>query len=103
MIRIFSVFIPSRVFTLFVSEIVLLYLCYLAASYVDPDLGDASLFFANLYADVRVDSRISLFQKLCVVFGVSFIAQGLIGYIDPALIVPRKIMLPGSVLGAAVL
>jgi lipopolysaccharide/colanic/teichoic acid biosynthesis glycosyltransferase len=125
MIRLFSIVIPTRVLTLFLSEIVLLAACFVAAAYTDPDVGDGSifllydygiyriagvvgliilgLFFRNLYAEVRIRSRLALFQDLCVIFGLTFVGQGLLGYIDRDWIVPRKMMLPGSILAVAAL
>jgi lipopolysaccharide/colanic/teichoic acid biosynthesis glycosyltransferase len=125
MIRLFSIVIPIRVFTLFVSEIALLAACFVAAAYIDPDLGDVGifllydsgipriagvvgfivlgLFFRNLYAEVRIRSRLVLFQDLCVIFGLAFFAQGLLGYLNPNWIIPRKMMVPGSILAAAVI
>ena len=125
MIRLFSLVIPTRVFTLFLSEIILLSACFVAAAFADPDIGDVGLFlqydagalriailvgflilglfFGNLYAEVRIRSRLALFQRICVIFGLAFIGQGMIGYLDPAWIIPRKMMLPGSILAGAVI
>lgn len=120
MIRIFSIVIPARVFTLFASEVALLFGCYIAAAWADPDVTDLSgfltyesgmirisivaafiflgLFFRNYYREVRVANRIDFFQNLCMIFGIAFMGQGLISYLDPDLIIPRKVMLLGSVL-----
>lgn len=125
MIRLFSMVIQTRVLTLFLSEVILLAACFVAAAYADPDVGDGSifllydsgisriavvvgfivlgLFFRNLYADVRIRSRLALFQDLCVIFGVTFVGQGLLGYLNRGWIVPRKMMLPASILALAVL
>jgi lipopolysaccharide/colanic/teichoic acid biosynthesis glycosyltransferase len=124
MIRLFSIVIPARVLTLFISEIVLLAACFVAAAYTDPDLDVGGfllydsgilriaimvglvvlgLFFKNLYAEVRIRGRLALFQDLCVIFGLAFIAQSLLGYVDPDWIVPRKMMLAGSILASMVL
>jgi lipopolysaccharide/colanic/teichoic acid biosynthesis glycosyltransferase len=125
MIRLLSIVIPTRVLTLFVSEVILLTACFVAVAYTDPDLGDGSifllydsgiariagvvgfvvlgLFFRNLYAEVRMRSRLALLQDLSVIFGLAFFAQGLLGYVNPNWIVPRKMMLPGSILAAAVI
>ena len=97
---------PARISTLFASEVILLYACFVAPVYGDPDLGDPGLFllyesgyfrigivvgfvvlglfFKNLYAEVRIAGRLVLFQNLCVVFGLVFIAQGLLGFSIPA-------------------
>jgi lipopolysaccharide/colanic/teichoic acid biosynthesis glycosyltransferase len=125
MIHILSTVVPVRVFTLFISEIVLLYACFLAPAFFDPDVGDIrlfllyeagilrisivvgmvvlGLFLRNLYAEVRIPSRLSFFQNLCIIFGLVFIGQGLIGYLNTQWIVPRKMMLPGTVLAVAVI
>jgi lipopolysaccharide/colanic/teichoic acid biosynthesis glycosyltransferase len=125
MIRMISTVVPVRVFSLFISEIVLLYACFLAPAFFDPDLGDMrifllfdagilrisivvvmlvlGLFLRNLYAEVRIRNRLAFFQNLCIIFGLVFIGQGLIGYINTQWIVPRKIMLPGTVLAVCVI
>jgi lipopolysaccharide/colanic/teichoic acid biosynthesis glycosyltransferase len=123
--RVFSLVTPARIFTLFISEIILLSACYVGAVYADPDIGDPAvffqfddgylrvgivigfitlgLFFRDLYSHVRVRSRVDLFQNLCVIFGVAFIGQGLVSYLHREWLVPRRIMLAGSVLAFAVL
>ena len=116
MIRIFSIVIPTRVFTLFIfKKLFFSRLVFVAAAWTDPDLGDVSifllydsgilriailvgfivlcLFFRNLYAEVRIRSRLALFQDLCMIFGLAFIGQGAIGYLNPSWIIPRKMML----------
>ena len=120
MIRIFNNAIPVRAFTLFVSEVALLFFCFIAATLADPDIGDLNvfllydsgalrigivvafvvlvLFFRNMYVQVRVRSRLELFQNLCMIFGIAFVGQGMIGYLNRDWIVPRKVMLLGSVL-----
>lgn len=125
MIRLFSIVVPARIFTLFLSEIVLLFACFVAAAFADPDIADAgiflaydsgvsrigivvafvvvSLFFNNQYAEVRIRSRMALLQSLCLIFGVAFIGQGMIGYLYPNWIIPRKMMLTGTVLSIAAL
>ncbi|HWE49374.1 MAG TPA: sugar transferase [Bryobacteraceae bacterium] len=125
MIRIFSIVVPARIFTLFISEIVILCACYAASAYADPDIEDVSifllydsgffrlgiavlfvilgLFFANLYADVRIRSRLALLQSLCMIFGAAIFGQGLLSYLKPEWIIPRKMMLGGTILAALVL
>lgn len=120
MIRIFNNAVPVRAFTLFVSEVALLFACFITAALFDPDIVDLNifllydsgalrfgivvamvvlvLFFRNLYVDVRVRSRLELFQSLCMIFGIAFVGQGLIGYLNSDWIVPRRVMLLGSVL-----
>ncbi len=125
MIRILSTVVPVRVFTLFISELILLYACFLAAAFFDPDLDDMrifllfdagilrisivvamvvlGLFLRNLYAEVRIRNRLAFFQNLFIIFGLVFIGQGLIGYLNTQWIVPRKVMLPGTVLAGCVI
>ena len=111
--------IPARIFALFISEVVILYACYIAGAYADPDVADvgvflqydsgifriaivvsfvvAGLFFRNLYAEVRIRNRLALFQELCLIFGMAFIGQGVISFLEGDWIIPRKMMLPGSI------
>ena len=125
MTRLFSLVIPTRVFALFRSEIIQLFACFVAAAFVDPDIADATLFLrydsgvlriailvgflvlglflGNLYTEIRIRSRLALFQRICVIFGLAFIGQGMIGYLDPNWIIPRKMMLPGSMVAGAVI
>jgi lipopolysaccharide/colanic/teichoic acid biosynthesis glycosyltransferase len=122
MIRIFRVLVPAGVLALFLSEVALVFACYVAAAYSDPDVaGDIflmdesgwlrigivvaltilGLYFNNLYADARIRSRTRLLQQLCLVTGIVFLAQALIGYADRDFALPRKIMLVGSTLALA--
>jgi lipopolysaccharide/colanic/teichoic acid biosynthesis glycosyltransferase len=119
MIRIFRVLVPASVLALFLSEIALVFACYAAAAYGDPDVdGDIflvdesglpriaivvaltilGLYFHNLYGDVRITNRTRLLQRLCFITGVVFLAQALIGYWNRDLALPRKIMILGSTL-----
>src|ERR1700684_2814547 len=112
MISMISTVVPVRVFSLFISEVILLYACFLAPAFLDPDVGDVrifllydggilriaivvamvvlGLFLRNLYAEVRIRNRLAFFQNLCIIFGLVFIGQGLIGYLNSQWIVPRK-------------
>jgi lipopolysaccharide/colanic/teichoic acid biosynthesis glycosyltransferase len=122
MIRIFRVLVPASVLTLFLSEVALVFGCYVAAAYADPDVdGDIflvdesgllrigivvaltilGLYFHNLYGDVRIRNRTRLLQQLCFITGIVFLAQALIGYGDRDLALPRKIMMMGSALALA--
>ena len=114
------IFIPARILTLLASEMILLSACFLAAAYTDPDLSDVgvfllydsgilrvatvvsllvlSLFLRNLYSGVRISSKLELFQELCMIFGMTFIMQAVLGYLNTNLIVPRKMMLAATVL-----
>lgn len=125
MIRIFSIVVPARVFTLFISEIIILFACFTASAYADPDIEVApifllydsgffrvgiavavvilGLFFGNLYASVRIRSRLALLQSLFTIFAMAFIGQGLISYVKPEWIIPRKMMLGGTIVALPIL
>jgi lipopolysaccharide/colanic/teichoic acid biosynthesis glycosyltransferase len=123
MIRVFSVAIPSRILILFISEAFLIFGCYLFAAWADPDVGGldsfvgldsgvlrilvveftilAGLYFRDLYTQLRIRNRIALLQELCMIFGVAFVVQGLINYLNHDLTIPRKVMIVGSMLSLA--
>ena len=117
MIRIFKIFVPTSILALLLSEIILLFSCYLAAvmmiAEMDPEvflLYDGgliritllvavellSLYLLDLYTDVKVYSRILIFQEVCLVIGIALISQALLSYIKPEWIVPRWMMTVGS-------
>lgn len=119
MIRIFKVFVPTSILALFLSEVILISGCYIASAYLAAQIeGELYLFddselwriaivvglilltlyFGNFYDDVRIRSRILLFQQLCLLLGLSFIVESLIGYWYPDWVVPLNIMIPGSAL-----
>jgi lipopolysaccharide/colanic/teichoic acid biosynthesis glycosyltransferase len=120
-IRIFRVLVPASALTLLFSDLVLLFACYFAVWYYQSD-GDLFLFsvsgwqpialveamlvvgnyFRHLYSDLRVPSRISLLQQLCLVFGVTFIVEALISYWGLDWAMPRGVLVPGSALALAV-
>lgn len=116
MIRLFRVFVPTSVLALILSETVLIFCCFILATYYslesDPEvflLYDGGLmrmslvvlsvmlglYFQNLYTDFRIRSRIGLFQQLCLVIGIVFITQALLTYVSPGLMMSRSIMLLG--------
>lgn len=93
MIRIFRVLVPASVLVLFLSEVALVFGCYVAAAYWDPDVdGDIflmdesgllrigivvaltilGLYFNNLYGDIRIPNRTRLLQQLCLITGIVF-------------------------------
>lgn len=125
MIRILSVAIPTRILTLVLTETAILFGCYFFAAWLDPDIPDIGtfvqfdsglqrvaivvctvllgLYFRNLYAQVRIKSRLDLIQELVTIFGAAFIAQGLIHYVAKDHTIPRKMMLIGSPLALVAL
>ena len=123
MIRLFRVFFPASVLGLLLSEFALLYLCFTAAvfftfSFVAPESepqtffsaeGGAvrialvvssvmlGLYFNDLYAQLRVKSRIQLVQQFCLVLGIAFLVQAFLSYLKlPELILPKYEMITGS-------
>jgi sugar transferase (PEP-CTERM system associated) len=118
MIRLFRVFVPSSVLALLLSEVILIYTCYVVAAFIvlyeDPQvflLDDNGLlriavvvtciivgiYFHDLYAQFRIRSRIVLFQQMGVVVGVAFLVQALLGYLRLRdLLLPTWLMIIGS-------
>jgi sugar transferase (PEP-CTERM system associated) len=118
MIRIFNVFIPASVIALLVSEIALIYSCYVVASFftLDADPGIfffydngvlrltivvaglmIGIYFHDLYTQFRIKSRILLFQQLCLIVGISFLTQALLSYLRlPEWTLPKWMMIYGS-------
>jgi lipopolysaccharide/colanic/teichoic acid biosynthesis glycosyltransferase len=122
--RIFSVILPVRVSGLIFSEFLLTFGCYLAVSFITfrsdinlflfVDSGLVRLFLVsasvslgifvnNLYADTRSSSRILLSLKLCNVFGIALIVQGLLSYISSGFGMPRLVMIGSSAVALLVL
>jgi sugar transferase (PEP-CTERM system associated) len=124
MIRLFRVFVPTSVVGLLLTETAVAFACYLAAVYLIEDIGASvyllyeagltrvaivvlslilGLYFNDLYSDFRVRSRTFLVQQFCLVVGVAFLAQALLSYVYPQLILPRWQMIIGSGLVLVVL
>lgn len=120
MIRLFRVFIPTSVVALLVSEIILTYTCYVAATFLMMDVAPEvfliddngwlriaivvgclmfGIYFHDLYTQFRIRSRILLFQQVIVVVGVTFLTQALLVYLRlQDLILPTWVMITGSAL-----
>lgn len=119
MIRLFSVFIPTSILGLLVSDILLVSGIYAAACYFTVESGlylflfdehgwqrlavliaslIAGLHFNDFYTSVRVRSRVLLFQQVCLTIGVAFLVQAAIAYLNVNWRMPRKGMLAGSTL-----
>jgi sugar transferase (PEP-CTERM system associated) len=117
-IRLFKVSVPGSVLALILSEAILLFCCYVAAAYITieaaPDLflfeADGlwsitlvvaviliGLYFADLYHNYRVQSRIELVQQYCLVLGATFLVQALLNYGRwDFLVLPKWTMVYGS-------
>jgi exopolysaccharide biosynthesis polyprenyl glycosylphosphotransferase len=119
MIRLFRVSIPSSSVALVLSETILILSCYLLAAYATLDVSSdiflwqdggwwrvalvvllifLGLYFHDLYDTYRIPSRTVLVQQFCFVVGIAFLLQASLSYGRWDIIVPRRIMLYGSVL-----
>jgi sugar transferase (PEP-CTERM system associated) len=117
MIRLFRVFIPAGTVAVLLCELALIVSAFFLACYLvlpfDPTIflfvdGGwqrilivvativIGLHFNDLYSRIRIQSRIVLLQQLCLVIGVSFLAQGLCAYVSPGLRVPIRVMVVGN-------
>jgi len=117
MIRLFQVFIPASVVALLVSEVILLYFCFGIAltlvTDVDPEFvlfydgGLArisiavfsilvALYFQDLYTELRIRSRIFLWQQFSMAVGLAFLVQGMSTYVNPSLTLSRWMMIYAS-------
>jgi sugar transferase (PEP-CTERM system associated) len=125
MIRIFKVFVPTSVIALLLIEAVLIFGCYLLAAYLLMGQIDTELFlfddhgllrialgvgvlmfglyFLDMYAELRIRSRILLVQQLCLGLGIGFVSQALLGYGVKGWIIPHWVMILGSGLVLALL
>lgn len=118
MIRLFKVSIPGNVVALVLSEIVLVFSCYILAAYltfdVAPDvflIDDGGLwhialvvgviiggvYFHDLYEDIRVRSRILLLQQTSLVLGMAFVLQAALSYGRSGYLLPKWLMVYGSI------
>jgi sugar transferase (PEP-CTERM system associated) len=124
MIRLFRVFIPTSVIGLLISEIVIATACYVLAYWI-AGIEEMEVYFlledgitrtaivvltmifgiywADLYEDMQVTSALQLYQKFCLITGMAFLGQALVGYVNRQMIMPRWQMLIGSALAIVVL
>lgn len=123
MIRLFRVFIPASVLALLLSEIVLVLLCYVGSLFVlssDPAFylfaeGNywkllavttciiLALYFQDLYAELRITSRILLVQQICLAVGSALLLMAFLGYLQPDFVLGRWLMVLGSMVVVVVL
>lgn len=111
--------VPSTIWALLISEAALIVTAYVAAAYlvltIDPILWlryeDGFLriaailvwmvfgfYFQDLYSNFRVRSRFLLVQQIALVLGTAFLFQALVSYVAPVLLLPRWIMMIGSLM-----
>jgi sugar transferase (PEP-CTERM system associated) len=124
MIRLFSVFFPSRQVALILLESVLIFTTFAAVGVslfdVDPLISLLyeggllrtafvtltillGIYFNDLYEDLQVVSTIELLQKFCLSIGLAFLAQALVGYGRLNVSLPRWQMVYGSAILLVVL
>ena len=124
MIRLFKVSIPSSAVVLVISDAVLLFSCYLFAAWLAIDVPLVTflfeqsgywhiafvmavimlgLYFNDLYENYQVRSRIELIQQFCLALGVAFLLQSLVSYAQWGVLLPKHVMVYGSVLALVVL
>ncbi len=116
MIRLFRVFIPASVVALLLSEIVLVLACYVGALFlISPDPAFylfaeqnywkilvvtfwiiLTMYFQDLYAELRITSRILLVQQICLAVGCSLLFMAFLGYVQAELVLGRWLIIIGS-------
>lgn len=115
---------PASVVGLLVSEIILAYCCYVSAFFLVSEddfviyyglegglertalvVGTLILgiYFNDLYSELRVVSRLRLMQQMCLVLGMAFLGQALVGYLSPTFILGRWHMMLGSLFALVLL
>jgi lipopolysaccharide/colanic/teichoic acid biosynthesis glycosyltransferase len=119
-IRIPAVLFPERVSILFFSELVLSFVCFLAAAALTGgtlEFGEGVLtritvaafsvvfgcYLNGLYRNLHWRSRIFLTLHLCSVFGIALLIQGVVAYAGIGLELPRGAMLAGAALNFALM
>ncbi len=55
-----------------------------------------AMYFQDLYADLRVVSRLLLIQQVCLAVGSSLLIVAFLGYLSPNLLLGRWLMIAGS-------
>ncbi len=111
--------IPSAIWALLITETALVVTAYVVAAYavmpVDPlvwllyEDGLARIlvlqlwisfgfYFQDLYSNFRIRSRFLLLQQVSLVLGTAFLFQALVSYVAVWLLLPRRIMMAGSLL-----
>lgn len=124
MIRLFNVSFAPATFILLLFETLVLFGAFILATLAVGDLDPIDyllydsgllatalvvasfllgLYFHDLYAEIRVKSRVLLLQQLCMVTGVAFLAEGLISSLDSDLRVSVRIMVVGTVIAVPVI
>lgn len=124
MIRLFRIDLPLSLVGILLTETLLAFACYLSAYALKGELDlefylsfegglertsavVASIllgaYFNDLYSEIKVISRLRLAQQYCLVLGVAFLAQALLAYVYPEVILGRWEMILGSAFALALL
>lgn len=119
MLRLFRVFIPASVLALLISEIALGITCFVLAAFAvlpsapeiylisDGGLLNVAfvvgalilgLYYQDMYGSFRIRSRMLLIQQFMLAIGIAFLVQTVQNYVLPTSLLPRQIMLLGSML-----
>ena len=119
MIRLFRVFVPTSTLILLLTEIALVFACFLIATYIllpfEPEIflfyEDGiwrmsivvtvvmlALYFQDFYNTGGVRTKVLLLEKSIRTVAIVFFTQALMAYATPALLMPRWIILAGSAL-----
>jgi exopolysaccharide biosynthesis polyprenyl glycosylphosphotransferase len=117
MIRLFRVFVPTSTLVLLLTEIALVFACFLAALYVllsyEPEIflyyEDGflrlslvvlavilALYFQDFYSSGGVRSKVLLIEKTIRTIAIVFFTQALMAYAAPALLMPRWAIVGGA-------
>ncbi|MCS7025704.1 MAG: sugar transferase [Bryobacteraceae bacterium] len=117
MIRLFSVFIPTTILGLLLSDILLVSAVFAVACYFTVESGlylfllaeaglerllvvlasiMLGLHFNDFYATTRIPSRLLIYQQVSLTIGTTLLLQAAIAYLNVSWRMPRKAMLLGS-------
>ena len=117
MIKLLRVLVPSNVWTLLITETIVIISCFVIAFFLllptDPvvylrDVGVLgriliitltillTLYLNDLYAMIRVRSRLLLVQQVLQAIGIAFLFQAVLFYSNTDLVLPRWLMMLGG-------
>ena len=61
------------------------------------------IYFQDMYSELRVRSRTLVVQQISTALGVAFLLQSVVNYASPTTVIPRWVMLIGSILSLVAL
>ncbi|MCC7235765.1 MAG: sugar transferase [Bryobacterales bacterium] len=109
--------IPASVLGAIVCEITLIVSAYTVAAFLHSDIDPTvwlmyengwprialmvvgillGLYLQDMYDNLRSPSKVMLLQQICLVFGFAFLFQAVLSYLRPELVLPRWMMMTGS-------